>query len=83
MKKYVLGLISILAFSTTVLQAQKPEIVEIFKNQPLNFNGESGDTLNIERVQDGRLLFKKVKAPVFINGTDVKVKMTLKSGYLG
>ncbi|UJH90413.1 hypothetical protein LZ575_16470 [Antarcticibacterium sp. 1MA-6-2] len=61
------------------IQAQKPYVVEIFKDQPVNFNGVKGDTLTMERVQDGRIVFKKIKAPVFPKGTDVKVKMTLKS----
>lgn len=71
--------VTILTLWITNLQSQTLEVVEIFKNQPVNFIGESGDTVSIERVQDGRLLFKKVKAPVFPDGTDVKVKMTLKS----
>ncbi len=79
MNKCVLFLISIFAFLTTALKAQESEIVEVFKNQPVNFTGEKGDTSTIKRVQDGRILFKKIKAPVFPEGSDVKVKMTLKS----
>ena len=79
MNKYVLVLISVLTFLSNALKAQESEIVEVFKNHPVNFHGEKGDTLSIKRVQDGRLLFKKVKAPVFPEGTDVKLKMTLKS----
>lgn len=79
MKNYVLFFISFFAFSTITLKAQKPQIVEVFKNQPVNFTGEKGDALNVERFQDGRMIFRKIKAPIYPNGTDVKVKMTLKS----
>lgn len=79
MKKFVLIFISLFAFSTITLKAQDPQILEVFKNQLVNFGGEKGDTLKVERFQNGRIIFRKIKAPVYPRGTDVIVKMTLKS----
>ena len=76
LKKYLFTL----ALATSLAGfAQGPHAVEVFKDQPVNFTGEKGDTINTERLQDGRLIFKKVTAPIFKEGTDVKVKMTLRS----
>ncbi len=79
MRNLLILLVSLNILLTTNLQAQNPAVIEVFKDQPVNFTGVKGDTLTIERVQDGRMLFKKVKAPIFPEGTDVKVKMTLRS----
>lgn len=64
---------------STLSLAQTNQTLEIFKNQPVNFQGEEGSSGEVERLQDGRIIFKKVRAPLFENGTDVKVKMTLRS----
>lgn len=77
LKKYFLTLLALASCLSGL--AQGPQTVEVFKDQPINFTGEKGDTINTERLQDGRLIFKKVTAPVFKHGTDVKVKMTLRS----
>lgn len=53
--------------------------VSIFENVPINFNGETGDTLSVNRLQSGRLVFKKVTVPIFDKGTDVSIKMRLRS----
>lgn len=63
----------------TVSFAQSPQTLEIFKNQPVNFQGDEGKSPGVERLQDGRIIYKKVQAPQFEEGTDVKVKMTLRS----
>lgn len=76
MKKWAIifcGLCSAFIFGQEKLE------VEVFKDQPVNFGGEKGDTVTIERKQNGRLLFKKVTAPLYEKGTDVKIKMSLKS----
>ncbi|WZL90472.1 PNGase F N-terminal domain-containing protein [Salinimicrobium sp. 3283s] len=68
--------IILLSFS---LYGQKTKIVEVFKNQPVNFTGIAGDTVHNIRLQDGRIIYKKIKAPDFEKGTDVFVHMTLRS----
>lgn len=59
--------------------AQEPTELTVFENQPINFGGEKGDTLEVRRYQDGRLIFKKVEAPSFVKGTDVEIELRLKS----
>lgn len=51
----------------------------IFKNQPINFGGDSGNDQETTRLQNGRIVFKKVTVPNFPFGTDVKIKLSLRS----
>ncbi|MGV4439056.1 PNGase F N-terminal domain-containing protein [Ornithobacterium rhinotracheale] len=67
-----------LNFCAVVLFAQQPQTVEVFKNTLVNFSNE-GEIPNTIRLQSGRLLIKKVKAPVFKKGTDVSIKVKLRS----
>lgn len=53
--------------------------VVVFKNQPINFGGEVGDTTIVKRLQNGRVIYKKIKVPVYKNGTDVSVEVKLRS----
>lgn len=76
LKKYLWSLVILASIGTV---AQEVQTVEVFKDQPVNFTGVTGDTLNVERHQDGRLIFKKVSAPELEHGTDVSVKMRLRS----
>lgn len=52
---------------------------KIFKDQPVNFNGIKGNDLDVERFQSGRIIYKKVTVPNYSNGTDVKIKLSLRS----
>ena len=52
---------------------------KIFKDQPINFNGEIGQDSEAIRLQDGRIIYKKVTIPNFPKGTDVKIKLSLRS----
>ena len=54
-------------------------MVKVFENQPVNFTGNPGDTTDLVHLQDGRILLKKITVPEFEEGTDVMVKMTLRS----
>ena len=51
----------------------------VFVNQPLNYGGEAGDDSAVEIFQKGRLVYKKVVVPQFMQGSDVRLKLTLKS----
>ncbi|WP_027125942.1 PNGase F N-terminal domain-containing protein [Gelidibacter mesophilus] len=59
--------------------AQKPSNYKVFEKQPLNFSGEKGKDAEAVRLMDGRLVYKKVTVPTFANGTDVKIKLTVRS----
>lgn len=51
----------------------------VFKNQPINFGGEVGHDPKTTRLQNGRIVYKKVTVPSFPKGTDVTIKLTLRS----
>lgn len=75
-------IVFILIFITSQAFAQMdipPKKVEIFKERFINFGGKSGDTSTVKRLQNGRLIYRKVDVPKFKNGTDVSIKLTLKS----
>ncbi|MBA6153240.1 PNGase F N-terminal domain-containing protein [Gelidibacter maritimus] len=59
--------------------AQNPSTYRVFEKQPLNFTGEKGTDTDAVRLMDGRLVYKKVTVPTFANGTDVKIKLTVRS----
>ncbi|HUH28494.1 PNGase F N-terminal domain-containing protein [Gelidibacter sp.] len=59
--------------------AQKPSTYKVFEKQPINFIGEKGTDGEAVRLMDGRLVYKKVTVPTFANGTDVKIKLTVRS----
>lgn len=59
--------------------AQNPSTYKVFEKQPLNFTGEKGTDTDAVRLMDGRLVYKKVTVPTFANGTDVKIKLTVRS----
>ena len=66
-------------FSSVKGTAQDELKFSIFKNQPINFNGIKGNDLEVERFQSGRIIYKKVTVPNYSNGTDVKIKLSLRS----
>ena len=51
----------------------------VFDNTPINFGGEKGKDSSVVRLQNGRIIYKKITVPKFLNGTDVKIKLTLRS----
>lgn len=59
------------------LGAQTSEVVRVFENTPVNFNGDEPEGSGIERYQSGRILLKKVNVQDYPEGTDVTVKMSL------
>lgn len=59
--------------------AQNPSSHEIFKKQPINFGGEKGTDSDAISLMSGRLVYKKVTVPEFENGTDVNIKLTVRS----
>ena len=61
------------------VNAQESLNYTIFKNEPVNFTGEAGKDADVNRLVDGRIIYKKVTVPDFPNGTDVNIKLTLRS----
>ena len=61
------------------VNAQEPVNRIVFKNQPLNFGGQKGTDVEAVRLMSGRVVYKKVTMPTFRKGTDVKVKLTVRS----
>ncbi|MBD0779050.1 N-glycanase [Maribacter sp. ANRC-HE7] len=53
--------------------------IGVFKNQPVNFGGETGDTTRVKRLQNGRVIYRKINVPVYKKGTDVSVEVKLRS----
>lgn len=51
----------------------------VFKNQPINFEGAGGTDAEVKSLQKGRLVYKKIEVPDFPEGSDVRIKVTLKS----
>ena len=52
---------------------------EIFTDQPVNFGGAAGTDPEVERYQKGRIVYKKVQVPEFPEGTDVLIKLKVRS----
>lgn len=69
----------LLCLSIFTLNAQEPLIYKAFEKQPINFNGDKGTDTETVTLMSGRLVYKKVIVPVFPNGTDVKIKLTVRS----
>ncbi|MBJ7879818.1 PNGase F N-terminal domain-containing protein [Gelidibacter salicanalis] len=78
MKSNVL-IFTFLVFAIFSSSAQKPSIYKVFEKQPLNFGGEKGSDAETARLMDGRLVYKKVTVPTFAQGTDVNIKLTVRS----
>ena len=80
MNKINITLLSLLfLFSAFNCFAQEELNFSIFKNQPINFGGENGDDSEVIRIQNGRIIYKKVTVPSFPEGTDVRIKLSLRS----
>ncbi|MDU8886029.1 PNGase F N-terminal domain-containing protein [Yeosuana sp. MJ-SS3] len=61
------------------VNAQNEVFSEVFKNQLINFGGEIGTDPEANRLQNGRIIYKKITVPEFPNGTDVTLKLTVRS----
>ena len=61
------------------VNAQNKVSTEVFKNQLINFGGEIGKDSEANRLQNGRVVYKKVTVPEFPKGTDVTLKLTVRS----
>ena len=72
-------LLTLFFASIVSLNAQEPKHFEVFNKQPINFGGQKGTDQEVVSLMSGRLAYKKVTVPTFRNGTDVKVKLTLRS----
>lgn len=72
-------LITFLFASLFSANAQNPSTYKVFEKQPINFTGDKGTDTDAVRLMDGRLVYKKVTVPTFANGTDVKIKLTVRS----
>ena len=77
--KHYISLVILTFLGIISSEAIAQERVEVFSNAPVNFTGIKSENPDIEVLQDGRILLKKIQAPVFPGGTDVKVRVTLKS----
>lgn len=72
-------LITLLFIAFLSVNAQESLNYTIFKNQPINFGGKAGNDAQVNRLVDGRIIYKKVTVPNFPKGTDVSIKLTLRS----
>lgn len=63
----------------TPVLAQDAKTINVFDEVPVNFNGEKKEITNGEYLQGGRIIIKKINIPEYPKGTDVKVKVTVKS----
>ncbi|UMB55270.1 N-glycanase [Lutibacter sp. A64] len=61
------------------VNAQEEITYTVFKKEPINFNGTPGKDIEVERLQSGRIIYKKVSVPKFKKGTDVSIKLTVRS----
>lgn len=69
----------LLGMGVSSVQAQEPLEVKVFERESINFNGTAGPDKSVMRYQSGRIIVKKVDVPVFEEGTDVQVKLTVRS----
>ncbi|MBE7640045.1 N-glycanase [Salegentibacter sp. BLCTC] len=67
------------ALIITPVLAQEVKTISVFDEVPVNFNGEKKNIANVEYLQSGRIILKKINVPKYPRGTDVKVKVTVKS----
>lgn len=61
------------------MMAQDGFDYKIFTDEPINFNGITGQDQAVQRYQAGRIVYKKVEVPDFPNGTDVIIKLKVRS----
>lgn len=78
MKLYSL-LTTVLFLALCSVNAQETLNYTVFNKQPINFHGDKSTDSEAVSLMDGRLVYKKITTPVFPYGTDVKVKVTVRS----
>jgi len=69
----------LLVFCVSLFAQDNAIKVNVFNKQPLNFNGQKSTDPDAVSLMSGRLVYKKVTAPTFSNGTDVSIKLTVRS----
>jgi len=79
MNSKLLFLNFLLCFFCLSAFGQNESKYQIFEKQPINFGGEKGTDSEAVSLMSGRVVYKKVTMPVFPNGTDVKIKLTVRS----
>ncbi len=79
MKNKGLYLTLFILFISLKVLAQEELTYAIFKNEPINFGGGLGSDTEVFRLQNGRIIYKKVTVPSLSKGTDVSIKLTVRS----
>ncbi|WOD42669.1 PNGase F N-terminal domain-containing protein [Hwangdonia lutea] len=69
----------LLVFCISAFAQDNNTVVQVFNKQPLNFGGKKGSDAEAHMLQSGRIVYKKVSVPSFPNGTDVSIKLTVRS----
>lgn len=79
MKSKLVLLGALLMFLSVSVLGQNAITKQIFNKQPINFGGKKGTDPEAVSLMSGRLVYKKVSVPKFKRGTDVTLKLTLRS----
>lgn len=53
--------------------------LDVFRGQPVNYQGRPGIDKDAIQTQQGRLVYKKIQVPKYAEGSDVHLKLRLKS----
>ncbi|CAM1364616.1 PNGase F N-terminal domain-containing protein [Tenacibaculum xiamenense] len=77
--KRKITLVIVLFLIAKITAQRTPVNVNVFKNNLINFNGDKSQDIEEKRLQSGRLIYKKVAIPHFKKGTDVTLKLTVRS----
>ena len=71
--------VCLLVVCVSLFGQENNTVVNVFNKQPINFNGEKGSDTKTQVLQNGRVVYKKITVPDFPNGTDVNIKLTVRS----
>lgn len=71
--------ISLLVLCVNLFAQGNSTKINVFNKQVLNFGGKKGTDSEAVSLMSGRLVYKKVSIPEFKKGTDVKIKITVRS----
>ncbi|MDO4729532.1 MAG: PNGase F N-terminal domain-containing protein, partial [Bacteroidota bacterium] len=77
MKRFFLLLLTICFSEVSISQEVKK--ISVFEKALVNFSGEGEAPKDVIRLQNGRLLVKKVSVPKYKKGTDVTIEIKLRS----
>lgn len=75
--KFIIALIVLMSTSNSFSQKKVDKI--IFKDQLINFGEADDQDPEVIRLQGGRVVIKKVTVPKYKKGTDVNIKLSLRS----